>query len=39
MENVGIFMTIRNILRPFGKFYGSLVWFVVIWHIFPVLVC
>jgi hypothetical protein len=25
MENVGIFITIWNILWPFGKFYGSLV--------------
>jgi hypothetical protein len=39
MKNVGIFMTIWNILQPFGKFYGKLVWFLVIWHIFPVLVC
>jgi hypothetical protein len=23
MENVGIFMTIWNILRPFGKFFGN----------------
>jgi hypothetical protein len=34
MENVGIFMTIWNILRPFGKFYGNLVQFVVICGIF-----
>jgi hypothetical protein len=27
MENIGIFMTIWNILRPFGKFYGNLVLF------------
>jgi hypothetical protein len=25
MENAGIYLTIWNILRPFGKFYGSLV--------------
>jgi hypothetical protein len=25
-------------LRPFGLFYGHLVYFMVIWHIFPVLV-
>jgi hypothetical protein len=29
------FMTIWNILRPFGKFYGTLVNFVVIWYFFP----
>jgi hypothetical protein len=34
MENVGIFMTIWNILRPFGTFYGNLVQFVLIWYIF-----
>jgi hypothetical protein len=39
MENVGIFMTIWNILRPFGTFYGNLVQFVLIWYIFSVLVC
>jgi hypothetical protein len=39
MKNVGIFMTIWNILQAFGKFYVNLVWFVVIWHIFTVLVC
>jgi hypothetical protein len=33
------FITISNILRPFGVLYGNLVWFVVIWYIFPVLVC
>jgi hypothetical protein len=38
MQNVGIFMTIWNIVRPFGKFYGNLVYFVVIWYTFPVLV-
>jgi hypothetical protein len=35
MGNVGIFMTIWNILRPFGIFYGNLLQFVVTWHIFP----
>jgi hypothetical protein len=39
MENVVIFMTICNILRPFGQSYGSLVEFVVVWYIFSVLVC
>jgi hypothetical protein len=33
------FMTIWNILEPFGITYGSLVQFVVIWYIFPILVC
>jgi hypothetical protein len=33
------FMTIWNILRPFGIIYGHLVLFVVIWYIFLVLVC
>jgi hypothetical protein len=33
------FMTIWNILRPFDVINGRLVWFVVIWYIFPVLVC
>jgi hypothetical protein len=28
------FMTISNILRPFGIIYGLLVQFVVIWYIF-----
>jgi hypothetical protein len=27
------------ILKPFGLLYGQLVHFVVIWYIFPVLVC
>jgi hypothetical protein len=35
MENVGDFMTIWNILRPFGVVYGHLVNFVVISYIFP----
>jgi hypothetical protein len=39
MENVGIFMTIWSILRPIGIFYGHLVYFLVVWYIFPVLVC
>jgi hypothetical protein len=34
VEDVGIFMDIRFILRPFGIFYGHLVYFVVIWYIF-----
>jgi hypothetical protein len=33
------FMSIWSILRPFGRFYGHLVYCVVIWFIFPVLVC
>jgi hypothetical protein len=33
------FMTIRNILRPFGIINGRLVYFVFIWYIFPNLVC
>jgi hypothetical protein len=32
------FMDTRSILRSFVIFYGHLVYFVVIWHIFPVLV-
>jgi hypothetical protein len=28
-------MAIWYIYRPFGIFYGSLIYFVVIWHIFP----
>jgi hypothetical protein len=32
-------MTIWNNLPPFGIFYGRLVLFVVIWYIFPILVC
>jgi hypothetical protein len=42
MENVGIFvyfMTICNILWPFGIICGRLVLFVAIWYIFPILVC
>jgi hypothetical protein len=33
------FTTILNFLRPFGIIYGRLVLFLVIWHIFPILVC
>jgi hypothetical protein len=32
------FMTIWNILWPFGKIYGRLVYFVVIWYILPIFV-
>jgi hypothetical protein len=45
MEDVGICMTILSILRstyilwPFGTFCDNLVHFVIIWYIFPVLVC
>jgi hypothetical protein len=39
MEILVYFMTIRNILRPFGINYGRLVQFVVIWHVVPNLVC
>jgi hypothetical protein len=36
MENVGIyFMSIWSILQPLEIFYGHLVYFVVIWYIFP----
>jgi hypothetical protein len=31
------FMTIWNILLPFGIIYGLLVKFVIIWYIFPIL--
>jgi hypothetical protein len=34
IEDVGIFMTIWNILWPFDIIYGRLVQFVVIWYIF-----
>jgi hypothetical protein len=36
MENVGPFIAIWNILRPFGIFYGRLVIYVcsVIWYIY-----
>jgi hypothetical protein len=33
------FMTIWNILRPFDIIYGRFVWLVVIWYIFPKMVC
>jgi hypothetical protein len=33
------FMTIWKFLLPFGIYNGRLVHFVVIWYIFPVLVC
>jgi hypothetical protein len=33
------FMTIWSYLRPFGIFRGNLVNFIVIWYIFPILVC
>jgi hypothetical protein len=33
------FMTIWNILWPFGIIFGRLVKFVAIWYIFPILVC
>jgi hypothetical protein len=36
MENAGICVAINNILRPHRNF---LVYFVIIWYIFPVLVC
>jgi hypothetical protein len=39
MENVGIVMTIWNILRPFGIFYGRMTKFAFTWYTFPVLVC
>jgi hypothetical protein len=32
-------MAIWRTQRPFGIFFGRLLHFVVIWHIFPVLVC
>jgi hypothetical protein len=33
------FLTIWNIIHPFGIIYGRLVWLVVIGYIFPNLVC
>jgi phage-related holin len=39
MEHVGIFVAIRNILRPFGILFGHLAYFVVILYIFMVLEC
>jgi hypothetical protein len=36
MDNLGIyFMTIWSLLRQLEKFYGHLVYFIVIWYIFP----
>jgi hypothetical protein len=32
-------MAIWSIARPFGIFGGHLVYFMVIWYIFPILVC
>jgi hypothetical protein len=32
-------VAIRYILWPFGIFCGHSVYFVVIWYIFPVLIC
>jgi tetrahydromethanopterin S-methyltransferase subunit E len=39
MGNVVIFLTIWNILWPFGIIYGRSVYFVVICHILLILVC
>jgi hypothetical protein len=39
IEVFSIFIAVLSILRPNGIFYGRLVHFVVIWYIFPVLVC
>jgi hypothetical protein len=33
------FRVIWRIIQPFGTFCGHLVFFIVIWYIFPVLVC
>jgi hypothetical protein len=33
------FMTVWNIFRSFGIIYSRLEYFVVMWYIFPVLVC
>jgi hypothetical protein len=35
VEDVGIFMNIRFILRPFGILFGHLVCFAAIWYVFP----
>jgi hypothetical protein len=35
MENLGIFMAISVLLSPLGVFYLNLVYFVIIWYIFP----
>jgi hypothetical protein len=32
MEDIGIFMAIWSLLRPFRIFYGLLVYFMVIWY-------
>jgi hypothetical protein len=34
MEDVGIFNGHLVYLRPFGVFYGNLLYFIVIWYIF-----
>jgi hypothetical protein len=34
IEDVGVFMAIWSILRPFGLFYGHLIYFVAIWNIY-----
>jgi hypothetical protein len=39
IENAVLLKTIWNILRSFGALYDRLVQFVVMWHIYPVLVC
>jgi hypothetical protein len=39
MKDVGIFYGHWYILQPFGIFDGPVVYFVVIWYIFPVLDC
>jgi hypothetical protein len=39
MENVCIFYDHLEYLRPFGIIYGRLVSFVLIWYMFPILVC
>jgi hypothetical protein len=42
MKYLRIFYDHFGILRPFGVFYGHLVYFVVIWYVhiyFPILVC
>jgi hypothetical protein len=36
MQDVGIFMAIWSVFRPFGRFSGHLVYFVAIWYIFPI---
>jgi hypothetical protein len=39
IEEVGIFYGHLVHFRTFDLFYGRLAYFVVIWYIFPVLVC